>query len=278
MREQCAAVAMGILLCGLSLRSAAQKKDDNVIEPARLTVTNNKTTNLIFPYPIKSVDKGSKEILVQKAIGVENVLQVKAAKVGFDETNLTVITSDGSLFSFILNYALIPSGINVKADQPQVRPSSVAVFSEDATTDRIQKTAVQVSLKKKQISRISDQTNGIKLDLKGVYLADDNCYLQLSLQNSSVLDYDVKMLRMYVRDIKKSKRTASQELELNALYTQGNVKRVAAYSEQVVVICVHKFSIPDKKRIEIEMMESGGGRHLLIHFGNPTVMKAIRIN
>lgn len=47
--------------------------------------------------PLKSVDRGSKDVLAQKAKGVESILQVKAAKTNFDETNLTVINADGKL-------------------------------------------------------------------------------------------------------------------------------------------------------------------------------------
>ncbi len=39
------------------------------VESYCLEVTDNKTTNLIFPSAIKSVDRGSKDILVQKASG-----------------------------------------------------------------------------------------------------------------------------------------------------------------------------------------------------------------
>lgn len=55
----------------------------SVIKPYHLAVTYNKTTNLVFPYAIKSVDRGSKDILVQKAKDVENILQVKAGQKRF---------------------------------------------------------------------------------------------------------------------------------------------------------------------------------------------------
>src|SRR3546814_18758334 len=69
------------------------------IEPGYLSVSYDKTTNLVFPYNIKSVDRGTRDVLVQKARNVENVLQVKAGHEAFTETNLTVITADGHLYS-----------------------------------------------------------------------------------------------------------------------------------------------------------------------------------
>src|SRR5688500_17986985 len=70
-----------------------------------LEISFNKTTSIVFPFGITSVDRGSRNILAQKVNGVENVLQLKAAQKNFPETNLTVITGDGKLHHFTVNYA-----------------------------------------------------------------------------------------------------------------------------------------------------------------------------
>ncbi|MBO9587038.1 MAG: DUF4138 domain-containing protein, partial [Flavobacterium sp.] len=69
-----------------------------------LQVGFSKTTSIVFPYAIKSIDKGSADVLVQKAKGVENILLVKAAKQHFIQTNLTAVTADSRLYVFVLNY------------------------------------------------------------------------------------------------------------------------------------------------------------------------------
>src|SRR5690606_31566690 len=79
------------------------------IAPYPLTVASTKTTNIIFPYAIISVDIGSREVLAQKAKGVENILQVKAAHEGFAQTNLSVVTADGKLTSFLVDFAEQPA-------------------------------------------------------------------------------------------------------------------------------------------------------------------------
>ena len=53
-----------------------------------LAITTDKTTSLIFPFPIKYIDRGSKDILVQPIKENENVLLVKAASKQFTETKL----------------------------------------------------------------------------------------------------------------------------------------------------------------------------------------------
>lgn len=265
-----------VVLLFLACSARAQNINQAGRDIPRLTLSYNKTTNIIFPCPFKEkgVDVGSRDILVQKAGGAENILQVKAGKIGFEETNLTVITNDGSVYSFLLNYALVPSSINIQADKPILSPQATAVFSDEETTDKMKSRSLQVSAKKRAIKNIRDINNEAVLDLKGMYYADGTLYLQLYLQNFSVIDYDIKMLKIYVRDLKRSKRTATQELELSPRYVWGNTRTIKGRSEQTVVIALDKTTLPDKKQIEVELLEESGGRNLKIHLGNRVIMKA----
>src|SRR5258707_10982507 len=97
------------LVVALALNAKCQSK----IETQNVEVTYNKTSTIVFAAIIKSVDRGSRDILAQKAKGVENVLQVKAARRDFPQTNLTVITADGVLHHFTVNYADQPVSLTV---------------------------------------------------------------------------------------------------------------------------------------------------------------------
>jgi conjugative transposon TraN protein len=268
---------LGIFLAFINFKSFAQDAKTALIEPYRLALTFSKTTNLIFPYAIKSIDKGSRDILVQKAIGVENVLQVKAAKPNFAETNLTVVTADGSLFSYVLNYADKPTGINIKVQNAQLKPESVAVFTKDATNDLIQRSAEKISLKRKSANGPNDVANGTSIAIKGLYVQDDVLYFQFALQNYSALNYNIKLFRFFIKDKKKSKRTASQEIEINPIYILGNTDVIRSNSEQVVVVAVPKFTIPDKKVFIVQMQEQNGGRNLQLEIRNKEIFKAWRV-
>ncbi len=65
-----------------------------------LTITTDKTTSLIFPFPIRHIDRGTKDILVQQVKEADNILLVKAAAKDFPETNLSVVTG-GREYLFI---------------------------------------------------------------------------------------------------------------------------------------------------------------------------------
>lgn len=265
----------GVLLILANLMAIAQNGPvAKPISPYQLAVTYNKTTNLVFPYAIKSIDRGSKDILVQKAIGVENILQVKAGKQGFTETNLTVVTADGSLYPYLVSYTDTPGDLSLQFSNPQVSPKPLAVFDKDATTDEIALRAKEVIARERTVKRMADHSYNMVMDIKGLFVHNETMYFQLALQNNSAIDYDVQSLRFFIRDQKKSKRTASQEVEVMPDYKLGNIEVLRHLSEQTICIALPKFTIPDKKYLAIELMEKNGGRHLSLTITNKWLMRS----
>ena len=91
---------------------------NRMIPPYALEVTFNKTVHVIFPSAIRYVDLGSADLLAAKADGTENVLRVKAALRDFSrESNLAVITEDGSYYTFNVKYADEPVKLSVEMDR-----------------------------------------------------------------------------------------------------------------------------------------------------------------
>src|ERR1700733_10464364 len=78
----------------------------------KVSVTEHKMTNLVFPVAIRTGIKVSRDVLVQKVKGVENVIELKAARPHFTPTNLSVFGLDGRLYSFDLEYADNPPVLN----------------------------------------------------------------------------------------------------------------------------------------------------------------------
>lgn len=243
-------------------------------QPYKLAITYSKTTSLVFPYAIKSIDRGSKDILVQKAIGVENILQVKAAKQAFNETNLTVVTADGSLYAYTVTYTDSPATLSFLFSNPQATPKPVAVFAKDATTDEIALRSQVAIARERTLTGIKDHNYDITLDVKGLYSHDEVLYFQLEVQNNSAIDYDIQSLRFFIHDKKKSKRTASQEVELQPLYVLGDATVIRHASEQTICVALSKFTIPDKKYLAVQLMEKNGGRHLSIRINNKQLIRS----
>ena len=88
---------------------------DRMVPPHGLEVTYDKTVHVIFPSEVRYVDLGSPDLIAGKADGAENVIRVKATVRNFpNETNMSVITEDGSFYTFNVKYASEPLLLNVE--------------------------------------------------------------------------------------------------------------------------------------------------------------------
>ena len=274
------------VLTGLFLLSSCSKTfsqiqsatyQANLIEPYHLSITLLKTTHLIFPYAIISVDRGSPDILAQKAKGVENVLLVKAGRENFKESNLSVITADGKFYSLLVNYSATPPMLALSFSDRTNSPDSVPLSLSGMSEARIQKQAAWIAGQKRTLPALRDYKYKVQLQHKGLYIQNDMIFYQMEIKNRSHINYDVAMLRFFIRDKKRAKRTASQELEMQPLYVHGHATRVRVQASQVLVFALPKFTIPDKKYLAGQLLEKNGGRHLQLNVHNSTIVKAKQV-
>jgi len=233
-----------------------------------LHIGYSKTTSIVFPYAIKSIDKGSPDVLMQKAKGVENILLVKAAKENFNQTNLTVVTADNRLYVFVLNYNESCPDLNIKADNTAVVSGNILFSMENDNQKKIEQYAGLALSKKKKLEGLKRSRFEMKLDVTGIFIHQDVLYFRLLLGNNSKINYEIDQLRFFIRDRKKSKRTASQEIEVMPLYTTSASSVIPDKSEVNIVYAVSKFTIPEKKYLTIQLIEKNGGRHIEIDVKN----------
>lgn len=239
------------------------------IEPYKIMVAFNKTSNLIFPYAIKSVDRGSVAILAQKAKAVENILQVKAGQQGFASTNLSVVTADGRFYSFIVNYAAEPSPLNMSFNVDTIK----AQISE-ATVNEAELETLSNLVKSQQSflhRRLKEQR--MKLLLNGIYLSDTTMWFKLKLENQSLIDYKPENIRFVVRDRKRSKRTAVQENNIQPVYAQPSFV-VRGNTEHDFIYGFNPFTIPSNQEFIVQITEASGGRALLLRISPRVFLKA----
>lgn len=279
MKKISAVMGMGIFMLITIFKTQAQINttwQTKAIEPYHVAVAFSKTTNIIFPYSIVSVDIGSRDVLAQKAKGVENILQIKAAKDSFPQTNISIITTDGKLTSFLVDYAEQPSVLNLSLTGLQAK-QAIAIPSESVNQEQMEYYASLATGSKQKIGGIKDETFGIRLKLFGIFIHDDIMLLRFNIANQTNINYDIDQLRLYIRDQKKSKRTATQEIEISPVLVQSNISKVTGQSDSTVVFVVPKFTIPDKKYLAVQLMEKNGGRHLELRVKNRKIVKAVPI-
>ncbi len=264
----------GILLLMLDKANAQSRTEVRSID-----ITYNKTTSVVFPAVIKSVDRGSRDILAQKAKGVENILQLKAARHDFPQTNLTVITSDGTIHEFTVSYSKEPDQHvltlqNTPLSTWRGEGVEAVIFQTDMTETQMENCASQIVNSKRSIRLVNESSNKIGLSLRGIYIKDNVIFYHFRIRNQSNINYDVDFLRFYIRDKQKVKRTASQEVDIKPLYVFGDADKIKGQTDQDVVYALEKFTIPYAKRLVIEMFENNGGRNLNLSIKNKTIVNA----
>ena len=227
-----------------------------------LQIATDKTISLIFPYSIRHVDRGTKDVLVQPVQESGNILLIKAASKDFPETNLSVVTDDGSVYTIAVSYGETSTWIY---RFPVQLKTSISTYANSILDNP------------KTMIGVRDASWDMIGKVIGIYIKDEVIYYQLDLQNESPIDYNINFLRFYIRDKQKPKRTAIQEDEIVPLYVAGNVLRVKGSNRNSVVVALNKFTIPDAKYLAIEIGEKNGGRNLLLKVNNRKIIKAISL-
>lgn len=243
------------------------------MESDSLAIAYSKTTSIVFPFAIKSVDRGSQEVLVQKVKGLENVLMIKAAQKGFFQTNLTVVTADGKLYSFVLSYDESCPQLNLTLNKEKPEVQEIYFSSETGNEENIQKYSKLAFYDKKKLRGEKEIKYNIEFQLSGIFIREDVMYYRINVTNNSKISYDIDQLRFFIRDTKKVRRTASQEIEITPIYILNNAVKIDGQAENTFVFALSKFTIPEQKHLAIQLMEKNGGRHVELHVKNTKLVQ-----
>lgn len=114
---------------------------------------------------------------------------------------------------------------------------------------------------------------GIKIELKGIYLHNQQLYFSFAISNCTRLSYPIDFIHFYMRDKVIAKRTSVQELDLVPLY-MDTVAIVSAKAKQNFVMVLPQFTIPTAKECILELFELSGGRNLSLKVTNKCIFQA----
>ena len=261
-----------------------------MIPPHGLEITYDKTVHVIFPAPVRYVDLGSPNLIAGKADGAENVIRVKATTRHFrQETNMSVITEDGNFYTFNVKYADEPLLLNVEMcdfihDGESVNRPNNAMEIYLTELDNESPRLVRLIMKsvhendKRRIRHIGSKRFGVQFLLKGMYTHSDLLYFHTQVKNTSHVPFDVDFITFKIVDKKVVKRTAMQEQVIYPLRAYNYVTRVNGRDSECTVFALPKFTMPDDKKLVVEMLEKQGGRHQRFEVVNEDLVRAETVN
>ena len=235
---------------------------DRMVPPHGLEVTYDKTVHVIFPSEVRYVDLGSPDLIAGKADGAENVIRVKATVRNFpNETNMSVITEDGSFYTFNVKYA----------DEPLLLNVEMCDFIHDGEKVNRPNNAQEIYLR--ELGSESPM-----LVLKGIYTHNGLLYFHTEIKNQSNVPFDVDYITWKIVDKKVAKRTAVQEQIILPLRAQNYATLVPGKKSERTVFTMAKFTIPDDKCLVVGLNEKNGGRHQSFVIENEDLVRANTIN
>ena len=291
-----------VALLGMNAAQAQQSSGDwfeglsrkigfsQMIPPHGLEITYDKTVHVIFPSPVRYVDLGSTDLIAGKADGAENVIRVKATTKNFrQETNMSVITEDGNFYSFNVKYADEPLLLNVEMcdfihDGETVNRPNNAMEIYLTELDNESPRLVRLIMKsvherdKRRIRHIGCKRFGVQFLLRGLYSHGGLLYFHTQIKNTSHVPFDVDFVTFKIADKKLVKRTAMQEQVIYPLRAYNYVTRVDGKKSECTVFALPKFTIPDGKKLVVEMYEKQGGRHQTFELENEDLVQAETVN
>ncbi len=274
-------------LLGTGIVSRAQDRPSftlTALTTQKVPVTEHKMTNLVFPVAIRTGIKVSRDVLVQKVKGVENVIELKAARPHFLPTNLSVFGLDGRLYSFdleysdnppVLNFAVVPppSGhaTNLYPDKPPLMltdlPVDQATLVEDAGTLANEKGFLHASV----------HSEKMRLQIEGIYLKDSLLWFTLRLGNAAQVPYAPEFVRLFIQDRAKVKRTAIQQAAMEPVFAELP-NEIPGRSSGTFALGYPLFTVPRDKELWLEIAERSGGRLLKLPISYKTILKARSMN
>ncbi|MCX2838401.1 DUF4138 domain-containing protein [Salinimicrobium sp. MT39] len=233
---------------------------------------DHKNVALFFPKPIRQGITGSDNFVFTYNRETEQHFGLLQAKPG-KESNLLVISSNGSVFSYIVRYKEQLSKLNyfialtnsIGNERPIVKDSVLVKSSEelvDNSTYYYQKFCSYLLNRKQRIGRIKKRNEGIILTVENIVFDKDELYFVIEIENTSTLDYDLNFLKLSVETRQKGKRKSLQRLYQEPIYKHNLPSKIKENELARFVYVLSKFSLSDDRRAILKLNEKDGERNI----------------
>ncbi|SFU64056.1 protein of unknown function [Pustulibacterium marinum] len=260
-------ILLGMIGMGSALQAQATEKIDT------LFVNAHQVVMLVFPEPIRQAVVGDAHFVFTYNKESGQYMGLVQGTEGV-ESNLFVITTSGTIYSYTLAYkgqleqtyykVLEPEHIG-KEKQPDLKVqtfehgvSRSEVKKYDSTCERLlQYHAGKVKTRRRK---------KLRLRLEELKYVGEEMYLVISLKNKSEIDFKVGDVRVFVSRGRKGKKSSYQELELPVSYRYLEPETVVAGGESRWVLVLPKTVLGAHEELQLEVGEVMGNRSMKITF------------
>lgn len=265
-------MAMGMLYVGyVYAQDIIASPVIKTIEPLRIEATFEQTTNILFPFAVQSADWGSSALIVQQRKGAGNILHVKAARRDFSPTNLSVVSSDGRFYSFLVHYVEYGSGLSYV-----MQPSDGRVLAGVDRNEASLKAVAGLVRRARANLRLSRGDAFSRLSLQGVYTDSTGLWFRLRLRNHSPVDFRVDYVGVFLRDTRSTRKKAVYEKRLPPIYSEF-APVVGSKRDADILLAFDPFTVARDKRLVLQLSEDAGGRSLTLRVKGRHLLRARKL-
>ena len=267
-----------LIIAGFANLAAQEKKAQNPVLDT-IYANEHKNVALFFPEPIRQGITGAEDFVFtynREQYQHLGLLQATPGK----ESNLLVISTQGSIFSYILkyserldklNYFISDSG-KIGNENPEFKEEhkeNVALISapkaEQVLADKepyYQNFSSYILRSKRKIGKIQARQENVFQKVENIVFHRDELYFVLKIDNRSSIDYDLSLLDISVETRKKGKKKSMQKLVQEPVYKYRMPEKVAKGEVARFVYVLPKFSIAEDKVVVIDLKEQNGERDI----------------
>ena len=268
--------------------TAIQAQESKNEKTVTIDVNTDMFVQIVFKTPVQSLRVGMPNVV--EAQYNDNIITVQAL-VEELKTNLTVKTSDGMYYSFILKgttevprlfYEITPlQAVNAAAP---ILTSKVTDKSEKGDNKKQELTAPK-SIDEKVLDKSGYLSNRnvaeyrkVELSINGVYINNGKLYFLMQVRNRSNIRYNVNKLSFATASIKKAKKQIdAEEQEFEPLYFYPEFTEIKPKEKVKFVAVFNKFTLNSDKEMEITLTEQDGERVVRLLIDTETISNAENI-
>ena len=175
--------------------------------------------------------------------------------------------------SLHLHYAPFPERFSFVIDKEKTQ--RVAILDErERSSEQKERIRQAISKRIPLDLGLKDKNAGMEFEVGNIFIDGDILLLRMTLTNRTQIGYTTDFMRFYIQDAKIRKKTAVQQIEQNILFAFDYPEEIPAHESRTFTVAMNKFTIPDKKRLIIEIQERNGGRHFLYKLKNKSLLGA----
>ena len=252
---------------------------ENTIDLDTIYANDRMNVALIFPEPIRQGITGSEDFVFTYNREKEQHLGLLQAIPG-EVSNLLVISTTGSIFSYIvkyseelekLNYFIAETGKigNEIPDLSAKLNDDLAVFSDSKAEKELadedtyyQDFSSHLLRSKQTISKLGKRNDGVELKVKNIVFHNSELYFVLEINNNSPIDYEPAFLNISVETRKQGKKKSIQKLPVSPVYKHLLPEKIPQKKTSRFVYVLPKFSIAEDKIVVIDLKEQQGERDI----------------